>query len=176
MTNAERQRAFRARLREKQPGSPPPPPPHETAALRARIAQLEADLAAAAAGRRPDPLPKTPEELLARAAHLREEQKARRAAAKALAAEKYADMDEKTLQERLESIERQLAAARTEIKNLKAKVRYLSQKSPPLMTKKLHRQVLSLLHPDRVPSSDPMHRKYERCFQDFSAVAFSFPP
>jgi hypothetical protein len=51
----------------------------------------------------------------------------------------------------------------------------MSKYTPPLMTKKLHKEVVSMLHPDRVAHDDPMFKKYERCLQEFNAVEFTFP-
>ena len=156
------------------------PANEEVTALKARIAQLDAELAAARAARRPvdpPPLPRTVEELKAARAAADEARKIKRAAAKAAAVEKYAAEDEPTLQERLYATERQLAAEKTRTRNLTSKLRALqadlSQK-PPRMSKRLHKQVLALLHPDRVISSDPLNKKLERCFQEFSAVNFTF--
>jgi hypothetical protein len=81
------------------------------------------------------------------------------------------------LRERLHRAEELLQARNTEIANLKAKVRYFEQQSPrPRMTRSLHRQVLSLLHPDRAHQDEALRKKLEKCFQEFSAVTFTFPP
>jgi hypothetical protein len=39
----------------------------------------------------------------------------------------------------------------------------------------LHKQVPTLLHPDRVHRDDPLHKKMDRAFQEFSACEFKFP-
>jgi len=81
------------------------------------------------------------------------------------------------LREKLHRAEELLQARNTEIANLKAKVRYLEeQPPPPMMTRSLHRQVLSLLHPDRAHRDEALRKKLEKCFQEFSAVTFTFPP
>jgi hypothetical protein len=88
-------------------------------------------------------------------------------AAKKAAANLSADA-EKTLIEKLEHAERLLKARTTEVKNLKQKLHW----TPPPMTKRLHRQVLGLLHPDRAHNDEAMRKRLERCFQEFSAIEF----
>lgn len=110
---------------------------------------------------------------------LYQEKQARRAkvaAADRVAAETYANDDRVTLLERLLKAEKQLAANRTRIKNLEEKVYWLRDHSPPRMSKQLYRQVLGLLHPDRAHGDEAMRQKLERCFKEFGAIKFTFPP
>jgi hypothetical protein len=150
---------------------------HELIEARAEIDRLRKELIAA---RKPPPLPETAEEMLAQQKVFREEQKAKRAAKraadKALAAELYADDDKPTLQEKLKRAEHLLAARNILIKNLQMKVRCFENSSPPRMSKRLHRQVLGWLHPDRAHGDDGQRKILERCFQDFSSIKFTFPP
>jgi hypothetical protein len=77
------------------------------------------------------------------------------------------------LRDQLHRAEELLQDRNTEIANLKAKVRYFEQQSPR-MTRSLHRQVLGLLHPDRAHRDEALRKKLEKCFQEFSAVTFTF--
>ena len=68
--------------------------------------------------------------------------------------------------------------ALTRIKNLTLTVHLLVQErnaKPPKLSKRLHRQVLGLLHPDRAPDDEALRKKLERCFQEFSVIKFTFP-
>jgi hypothetical protein len=99
--------------------------------------------------------------------------------ATARAARAASTQQEETLEalcEKLHRAEELLEARDTEIATLKAKVRHLDERSPPpKMSRSLHRQVLSLLHPDRVHDDEELRRKLEKCFQAFSAIKFTFP-
>ena len=79
--------------------------------------------------------------------------------------------EEATLLERFERSEKQLVASKTRIKNLKA----MLDAKLPMMTKRLHRQVLGLLHPDRALDDEAMRKKMEKCLQEFSVIKFKFP-
>jgi len=100
--------------------------------------------------------------------------KAKTAAADEAAAEQYADDDRATLLEKLVHADKQLAASKVRIKNLEAKVRYFTDRSPPRMSKRLHRQILGWLHPDRAHGDDAQRERLEKCFQEFSAIKFTF--
>jgi hypothetical protein len=68
-----------------------------------------------------------------------------------------------------------LQARNAEIRNLKGRLSWLANKEPLKMSKALHRQVLSLLHPDRAHGDEAMRERLEKCFQEFSVVKFAFP-
>jgi hypothetical protein len=80
--------------------------------------------------------------------------------------------DEKKLARLRDLVERAgklLKARNAEIRNLKERLN-----TEPLMSKALHRQVLSLLHPDRAHGDEVMRKRLEKTFQEFSAVRFVF--
>jgi chromosome segregation ATPase len=82
-----------------------------------------------------------------------------------------------SLSAKLESAERQLQGARSQVKNFKlhnAHLNRLLESKPPLMTRKLHREIRGFLHPDRAPDDAAQRKRLERCFQRFSAVKFTF--
>jgi hypothetical protein len=82
---------------------------------------------------------------------------------------------EKTLEKFVECAVKLLQARNAEIRNLKGRLSWLANKEPLKMSKALHRQVLSLLHPDRAHGDEAMRRRLESCFQQFSAIKFAFP-
>lgn len=82
--------------------------------------------------------------------------------------------DEKTLTEKLANAERQLKGNATTIKNLKQRLSYF-RNAPPRISKKLHKRILTLIHPDRVHRDDPLYKKLESAFQDFTACEFKYP-
>jgi hypothetical protein len=82
---------------------------------------------------------------------------------------------EKTLEKFVECAVKLLQARNAEIRNLKGRLSWLANKEPLKMSKALHRQVLSLLHPDRAHGDEAMRKRLESCFQQFSAVKFAFP-
>ena len=102
-------------------------------------------------------------------------------AARAASVQQEAALD--TLRKKLDRAEGLLEVRNTEIANLEATVRHLeatalrhlAEQSPPKMSRSLHRRVLGLLHPDRAPDDEELRRKLEECFQDFSAIKFTFP-
>jgi hypothetical protein len=102
--------------------------------------------------------------------------KAKAAAADRAVAEGYANEDHEALLEKLVQADKQLAANKTRIRNLTAKVGYLSDHFPPTMSKRLHRQVLGWLHPDRAHGDDVQRLDLEKCFRDFGAIKFRFSP
>jgi hypothetical protein len=176
------QRAYMARRRaavkaHAKPTEAPAQQQTDVAALKDRIRVLEADLARERAAQKanPPPLPRTVEEMLAAKRTHQEALKAKRAAARAAASETPAE-DEATLQEKLHHAEKLLAVNKTRIKNLVAEVRFLSAWAPPRISRRLHRQVLGFLHPDRAHKDDAMRKRLERCFQQFSVIKFTFPP
>jgi hypothetical protein len=67
-----------------------------------------------------------------------------------------------------------LQARNAEIRNLKGRLSWLANKEPLKMSKALHRQVLSLLHPDRAHGDEAMRKRLESCFRQFSAIKFAF--
>ena len=79
------------------------------------------------------------------------------------------------LRDKMECAEKLLEARNAEIRNLKGRLSWLANKEPPKMSKALHRQVLSLLHPDRAHGDEVMRKRLESCFQQFSAIKFAFP-
>jgi hypothetical protein len=82
---------------------------------------------------------------------------------------------EKTLEKFVECAVKLLQARNAEIRNLKGRLSWLANKEPLKMSKALHRQVLSLLHPDRAHGDEAMRKRLESCIQQFSAVKFAFP-
>jgi hypothetical protein len=85
---------------------------------------------------------------------------------------------EKTLEklhDTVECAEKLLQARNAEIRNLMGRLSWLANEEPLKMSKALHRQVLSLLHPDRAHGDEAMRRRLESCFQQFSAIKFAFP-
>ena len=85
---------------------------------------------------------------------------------------------EKTLEklrDKVECAEKLLDSRNAEIRNLKGRLSWLANKEPLKMSKALHRQVLSLLHPDRAHGDEAMRKRLESCFQQFSAIEFAFP-
>jgi chromosome segregation ATPase len=85
---------------------------------------------------------------------------------------------EKTLEklrDKVECAEKLLDSRNAEIRNLKGRLSWLANKEPLKMSKALHRQVLSLLHPDRAHGDEAMRKRLESCFQQFSAIKFAFP-
>jgi dynactin complex subunit len=82
---------------------------------------------------------------------------------------------EKTLEKFVECAVKLLQARNAEIRNLKGRLSWLANKEPLKMSKALHRQVLSLLHPDRAHGDEAMRKRLESCFQQFSAIEFAFP-
>jgi predicted nuclease with TOPRIM domain len=73
------------------------------------------------------------------------------------------------LHDLVKRVEKLLKARNAEIRNLKERLSSLENKEP-LMSKALHRQVLSLLHPDRAHGDEAMRKRLEKAFQEFSAV------
>ena len=175
-----RRKYFRELMRERRAGTPKRAKPEaaEIERLRNENQRLQAELAAL---RRRDPsrLPETVTELQAQRRAFEEAKKAKRAAGATRAAENYAGVDEATLQERLQRAELLHKADQTRIRNLTGKVRVLQamlNEKPTQMPKRLHQQVLNFLHPDRAGSDEVMHKRLQRCFQEFSAIKFKFPP
>ena len=82
---------------------------------------------------------------------------------------------ERTLEKFVECAVKLLQARNAEIRNLKGRLSWLANKEPLKMSKALHRQVLSLLHPDRAHGDEAMRKRLESCFQQFSAIEFAFP-
>lgn len=101
--------------------------------------------------------------------------KAKMAAADAAKAEMYADDDRAALIEKLVQADKQLMANKTRIKNVVRRLNYLAATKPP-MTKRLYRQVLASLHPDRAGKDEELRQTMTKYFQEFSAVKFTFPP
>ena len=82
-----------------------------------------------------------------------------------------------SLSTKLENAEQQLKETRTQVKNFKlhnAHLNRLLESKPPLMTRKLHREIRGFLHPDRAPDDAALRKRLERCFQSFGAVKFTF--
>lgn len=157
----------------RQPQQPDPAMLAEIETLRARVRQLEVERAQ---GGRPPPLPTTLEGLMARKA---EAAKDRATAVRAAARTKIAGMtpeEERTVLERLEQAEKRLKARATEVKRLRAEVRYLADKAPPRMSNRLRRQILGWLHPDRAAGDQAQQKQLEKCFQEFDAIEFALPP
>jgi hypothetical protein len=154
-----------------------PPPDPEAAKLKERIRVLEAELAVWQRSGRPPPLPKTAEEWDA----WREAgnaAKAKRAAERAAAKAKAASMtpeEERTVLEKLEQAEKSLKARNTQIKNLKADLSWLRDKTPPKMSKRLYRAICKVLHPDSTTDVET-REKLNKIFQEFSVIKFKFPP
>ena len=107
------------------------------------------------------------------AAGAREAMIAAARAARAASVQQEAALD--MSREKLDRAEELLKARNTEISNLEATIRRLEEQSPPRMSRSLHRRVLGLLHPDRAHDDEELRRKLEKCFQDFSAIKFTFP-
>ena len=106
--------------------------------------------------------------------------KAKTAAADQAAAEKYADDDRVTLLEKLVQADKQLAASKSRIKNLDAEIVWFRRErqrimTPSRMSRRLHRQVLGWLHPDRAHNDEEERRKLTKVFQEFSVIEFTFP-
>ena len=76
---------------------------------------------------------------------------------------------------KLQQAEKLLKARNTQIKNLSQRLTWLANNRSPKMSKQLHRQVLSLLHPDLAHGDEAMRERLEKCFQEFSVVEFAFP-
>ena len=81
---------------------------------------------------------------------------------------------ERTLEKFVECAVKLLQARNAEIRNLKGRLSWLANKEPLKMSKALHRQVLSLLHPDRAHGDEAMRKRLESCFRQFSAIKFAF--
>ena len=79
------------------------------------------------------------------------------------------------LRDKVECAEKLLVSRNAEIRILKGRLSWLANKEPPKMSKALHRQVLSLLHPDRAHGDEAMRKRLESCFQQFGAIKFVFP-
>ena len=71
----------------------------------------------------------------------------------------------------LQKLEAQLARQRTEIRNLKAKVRWyvVAGKGIP-MTKRLDRHIRACLHPDRAPRDAATQRRWTEYAQEYTAL------
>jgi hypothetical protein len=99
--------------------------------------------------------------------------KAKRAEAKAArlaaAAAERPDADAPTLLAENDTLQRQLKAARTEIKNLKAELRYFTNLRGTIFTPDLEKKIRVCLHPDWV--TDPkQQRRYNETLAEFNAV------
>jgi DNA repair exonuclease SbcCD ATPase subunit len=175
LTNAEKQARWRAkrdaeigRLR-KAAGAPSSDSP-ELIEARKEIERLRKENAALRAQKARPLLPTTVEEMLAAKRAVEEARKAKRTAARAAAPAE----DEATLQEKLRQAEKQLAANKTRIKNLNAKLQVLSfNPPPPRMSRWLHRQIRASVHPDNA-RDDTAKLKLNRCSQEFNAIKFEF--
>jgi ParB-like chromosome segregation protein Spo0J len=107
-------------------------------------------------------LPRTHEEWLERLRVVKEAEKMKRAAARAVAkevaAEKYAADDEPTLQEKLLQAEKQLAANKTRIWNLTGQLRYLrhwyAKEVPVIMSLETFGKVSRCLRQDHGPPTE----------------------
>jgi hypothetical protein len=84
--------------------------------------------------------------------------------------------EEPLLREEVERLTRLVKSRNALIKELKQTLAYEASHRRPRMTRKLHKQIRSLLHPDRAPNDEQMRRKLESAFQDFNAVEFEFHP
>ena len=104
--------------------------------------------------------------------------KAKKAAADAAAAEGYANDNREALLEKLVQANKQSTASKTRIKNLEAAIEHWRRvvQSKPRMSRQLYRRVRGYLHPDRAHNDEDQRRKLEKCFQEFCAIEFTFPP
>ena len=182
MTDAKRQRRRRECLRKEQAkrrpeAAPQPPggrPSDDIAAFKARIRELEAQLARECRFE----MPNSREELAARKQQASEERKAKRAAMKAVRAAAQPAPEEpvsiESLTTLVESLTAQLTKARTEIKNSKITVRTLTDDDKHVrmvLPKGLRRQILGYLHPDKAPQNDmAAQKRMEKTFQAFNAL------
>jgi hypothetical protein len=164
-----------------EPKAKPASSPQPDSDLLAKLKEVEAELARYQKVY-PPPLPEKLEEweaarrkAQAQAKAKREKEDAKREAAKAAAANMTPE-EERTVLEKLAQAEKLLQARNTQIGNLKRRLSYYTDTKPPRMSKRLHRQVLGWLHPDRAHNDEAMRRKLEKCFQQFSTIEFKFPP
>jgi hypothetical protein len=156
-TNADRQAAYRARQKAK------------TAAMEAELARARAEKAPPRDWRQA----RTPEDWEALRRETTEANKAKRAAAKRLRAEALAaepetpDTSREALLVENEALKKQLKGTRTQIANLKKEVDLMLGRTKGIaMTKRLNREILFCLHPDRSVSEG----RLTKCFQAFSAL------
>jgi chromosome segregation ATPase len=178
-TNAERQRRYITRLKA---AAAQKPAQHEAAAeriaalevenaaLKAEVARLKA-AAADTQQRQSRERPRT--DWAALKAQATAARKAKRAEAKAArlaaAAAERPDADVPTLLAENDTLQRQLKAARTEIKNLKAELRYFTNLRGTIFTPDLEKKIRVCLHPDWV--TDPkQQRRYNETLAEFNAV------
>jgi hypothetical protein len=164
-TNAERQRRYIANLKAVA---------QSDAALKARIAELEAELTRERAKKAQ---PFSP----ARKQAVAEERKAARAAARAAraAAGPAPDPAEtiETLREERDKWKAEVVKRNTRIRNLEQTVRGLgvtaSNRVRLVMSKRLHREIRAHLHPDRV--QDPAAKKRaDKCLGEFNGLTVTF--
>jgi hypothetical protein len=156
-TNAERQRRYIANLKAVA---------QSDAALKARIAELEAELARERAKKAQ---PFSPARKAARAA-------ARAARAAAGPAPDPAETIE-TLREERDKWKAEVVKRNTRIRNLEQTVRGLgvtaSNRVRLVMSKRLHREIRAHLHPDRV--QDPAAKKRaDKCLGEFNGLTVTF--
>jgi hypothetical protein len=190
MTGAERQQRYIDRLirdrpaardtgagnMEKAPTEALKNRDRETAALKARIAELEQRLALAqlASGK----IPESIAEMVAMKRVSDEVAAAKRTADKAARQAKAPPVDAgetlETLADKLRQREQQLKGAQTRIRNLKAENITIRQRKTIPMSKELLRAMRSALHPDRV--TDPKEQKrLTRLSQEFNSFKFVTP-
>ena len=142
----------------------------ELAAAKARIAELEA----ASTQRQPPPFPhpRTAAEWAALKARAAAERKAKRAAmaeVRRAAAGMQEPPDVATLLTDNESLQQQLKATRTQIKNLKGQIHYTTVMQGAVFTPELEKKIRVCLHPDWV--TDPkQQRRYDETLAEFNAV------
>jgi hypothetical protein len=170
LTNAEKQARWRAkrdaeieRLRNAASAAPSSNSTPELIAARKEIERLRSMIA-------------TQEKYYEERLAAQTVRKAKKAAADAAKAEGYVGDDAATLRAKLVQADEKLAAQKTRISKLEKRLEYLVHNRPPHMTKKLHRQVLAWLHPDRAHDDEEARKRLEKCFQEFSNIKFPFPP
>jgi hypothetical protein len=181
MSAAERQRRHRAQFRDTKPVTKPTAPQpderdREIAALKARVAELERQLALAqmATGK----VPKTVAEMMAIKRIADEVKAAERAAAKAARQAKAppVDADEtlETLTAKLRQRDQQLKSAKTRIRHLIDESVALRGRKTIAVSKELLRTMRAKMHPDTV--TDPKERnRLTRLSQEFNSFKFVTP-
>jgi hypothetical protein len=183
MTAAEKQRRYRERKRRAAYGnSEPVTEPRaraaagdgervsalqrENAQLRARIAELEAAFArerpAGTAGEKPfRPVPRDSAAWV----------KVKRTSGTGPAKEPPPPMPET---EAVAKLERQLKAARTQIRNLRGQLKWATAEADRntrlVMSKRLHRHIKAALHPDRAPQDAAAQRRWTALAQEFNGL------
>jgi hypothetical protein len=161
MTAAERQQRHRLGLTSFRDTEPVTKREADVAALKARIAELEAEVAKAAdtQQQRSSERPRTAADLMARKAQVRAARKAKQAEAKAArlaaAAAERPDADMPTLLAENDDLKRKLNAAQTRIRNISGELRHIRQWHEQEMAKTgrmsfaTHVAIAKVLHPDR---------------------------